>query len=282
MNARDVDRGNVMKNRIATVGLALSALALLPNQGHAASEELQRAARWKDLQAEVFGARAVLDTDSLIVMDAPDRAVDAAYFPITLTMPEKGEVAAVYLFIDDNPSPYAAHFTFGPAADPTQIKLRVRVDSYTDIHAVVETKSGALYQTSKFVKAAGGCSAPIGVSDDEARKGMGEMRLKFAGAVSSDKPAEATLMIRHPNFNGMQMNPFSGGYTPARFIREVDVSAGDKAIFKLNADISLSSDPVITFRFAPQGAQPIKVSAVDSQDGRWEQSFETATTTAQR
>ena len=265
-----------MKTRVMAIGLALLSSALLPSHGSAETEQAQRTARWKDLQTEVFGARPVQATDSLIVLEAPDRALDAAFVPITLTMPQKDKVAAVYIFVDDNPSPYAAHFTFGPAADPAQIQLRVRVDSYTDIHAVVETKDGALYQTSKFIKAAGGCSAPLAASDDEARKGMGEMRLKIAGDVRAGAPAEATLMIRHPNFNGMQMNPFTGGYTPARFIREVDVSSGGKAIFKLNADISLSTDPVISFRFEPQGSEPIKVAAQDSQDGRWEQSFDTA------
>jgi sulfur-oxidizing protein SoxY len=268
-----------MKHRLAVIGLALAASALLAGPGRADTEQDQRLARWKDIRSDVFGARPVQDTDSLIAIDAPGRAIDAAFVPITLTMPQKDKVAAVYLFIDDNPAPYAAHFTFGPAADPAQIKLQVRVDSYTDIHAVVETKDGQLYQTSRFIKAAGGCSAPVGVSDDEARRGMGEMRMRFAEAETGGEPTEATLMIRHPNFNGMQRDQV-GGYTPARFIREVDVSSGGKAIFKLNADISLSSNPTIDFRFAPQGAAPIDVVATDSQNERWERRFELASSVA--
>jgi sulfur-oxidizing protein SoxY len=265
-----------MSHRAVAVAVAaLFTAALLPGQGVAASDQAQRAERWKDLQAGVFGARPVQATDRLIVLEAPDRAMDAAFVPITLTMPEKDRVAAVYLFVDDNPSPYAAHFTFGPAADPAQIKLRVRVDAYTDIHAVVETKDGALYQTSKFIKAAGGCSAPPGVSVEDARKGMGEMSLKVAGNTRQSAPVDATLTIRHPNFNGMQMDQATRGYTPARYIREVDVSSGGQAIFTLKTDISLSSDPVISFRFMPQAA-PVEVSAVDSQDGRWTRSFDIA------
>ena len=264
-----------MKARAAAVGLILLSAALMPGQGAAAPEQAQRAARWKDLHTTVFGARPLMGTSRLILLEAPDRALDAAFVPITLTMPEADKVAAVHLFVDDNPSPYAAHFTFGPAADPAQIKFKVRVDSYTDIHAVVETKDGKLYQTSKFIKAAGGCSAPLGVTEAEARKGMGEMKLKLPGDIRSSAPVEATLTIRHPNFNGMQMDQMTKGYTPARFIREVDVSSGGQAVFKLKADISLSSDPVITFRFRPQAA-PVVVSAVDSQNGRWRQSFETA------
>jgi sulfur-oxidizing protein SoxY len=264
-----------MNKRAVAIVAALFSAALAPGHGVAASDQAQRAERWRELQAGVFGARPVQATDRLIVLEAPDRAIDAAFVPITLTMPEKDKVAAVYLFIDDNPSPYAAHVAFGPAADPAQIRFRVRVDSYTDIHAVVETKDGALYQTSKFIKAAGGCSAPPGVTVEEARKGMGEMSLKFAGNLRQSAPVDATLTIRHPNFNGMQMDQATRGYTPARFIREVDVSSGGQSIFKMKADISLSSDPVISFRFMPQAA-PVEVSAVDSQEGRWTQSFDTA------
>ena len=114
-------------------------------------------------------------------IDAPVRALDAALVPITLTMPREGpDQGRCHLVIDDNPSPYAAHFAFGPAADPGEIKLRVRVNNYTNIHAVVETKDGQLFETTKFVKASGGCSAPMGMSDEEAMKGMGDMRMKFA------------------------------------------------------------------------------------------------------
>lgn len=261
-----------MKLFAVLIGLAL-ANAILPTVSSAATAEEERAARWNDIRTDAFGTRPVRPTDTLIKLEAPDRALDAAFVPITLTMPETDKVAAVYLFIDDNPSPYAAHFTFGPAADPASIGLRVRVDSYTNIHAVVETKDGALYETARYIKAAGGCSAPIGASAAEASKGMGEMRLRFAEAPAG-APVEATLMIRHPNFSGMQMDVFTGGYTPPRYVREVEVTAGGQRVFRLEGDISISSDPVIQFRYKPQaGTQAIQVSALDSQNGRWQQSF---------
>lgn len=263
-----------MSHAIKTLAVVLG-LVVLPIRSMAATDEQERALRWSEIRRDVFGARPVQPTDSLIQLEAPDRALDAAFVPITLTMPQADKVSAVYLFIDDNPSPYAAHVTFGPAADPTRIGLRVRVDSYSNIHAVVETKDGALYETSRFVKAAGGCSAPVGVSAAEASKGMGEMRVRFA-AVTPGQPAEATLMIRHPNFSGMQMDQFTRGYTPARYVKEVEVSSGGQRIFRLDGDISISSDPVIQFRYAPQANQAIQVSALDSQNGSWRQSFSPA------
>ena len=256
-------------------GLSLSAFAAIgPAMALGASDdESERLARWKEIQTTIFGDRKLEATDSLVKIDAPARAMDASLVPITLTMPEKDRIAGLHLVIDDNPSPYAAKFTFGPAADPGEIKLRVRVNNYTNLHAVAETKDGRLMEAVKFVKASGGCSAPMGMSDEEAMKGMGEMRMKFAGEAISGKPVEATLMIRHPNFSGMQMNQITRDYTPARYITKIEVSRGSAGIFTLDGDISISSNPVIGFSFVPQGGEAIRVVAVDNQNGRWEQSF---------
>lgn len=249
-------------------------LAAAPALAAGASDgDAERDARWKEIAKSVFGDREVKPGDSLVTVDAPGRALDAALVPITLTMPQKDKVAGLYFFIDDNPSPYAAHFTFGPAADPGEVRLRVRVNNYTNVHAVVETKDGGLYEATKFVKASGGCSAPMGMSDEEAMKGMGDMRMKFADA-RPGKPIEATLMVRHPNFSGMQMNQVTRDYTPARFIQKLSVTYGGKLVFNLDGDISIASNPVINFAFLPEGKGPIKVVASDNQEGRWEHSFD--------
>ena len=122
------------------------------------------------------------------------------------------------------------------------------VNTYTDMHAVVETKDGKLLQTTRFVKASGGCSAPMGMSDEDAMKGMGDMKLKLAGDVAANKPVDATLMIRHPNFNGMQMNQATREYT--RPLHPVDRrEVRHKQVFNLATDISLASNPVITSTF---------------------------------
>ncbi|UMY15647.1 quinoprotein dehydrogenase-associated SoxYZ-like carrier [Methylobacterium organophilum] len=264
-----------MKNWILALGLTLSAAALNTGQARAGATDSdeERAARWKEVKTSIFGDRAIEAGENVVKIDAPARALDAALVPITLTMPEKDKVKALSFVIDDNPSPYAAHFTFGPAADPGEIKLRVRVNNYTNVHAVVETKDGKLFESAKFVKASGGCSAPMGMSDEEAMKGMGEMRMKFGGEPAPGKPVEATLMVRHPNFSGMQMNQITRDYTPARYINKLDVSYGDKLIFHLDGDISIASNPVINFAFLPEGKGPIKVVASDNQDGHWEQTF---------
>ncbi|WP_336489740.1 quinoprotein dehydrogenase-associated SoxYZ-like carrier [Methylobacterium nigriterrae] len=258
------------------LGLGLSAAALSgPVQAAGASDsDAERQARWEEIAKTIFGDRKIEPTDTLIKVDAPNRAMDAALVPITLTMLEKDKIKGVHFIIDDNPSPYAAHFTFGPAADPGEVKLRVRINNYTNVHAVAETTDGALFEATKFVKASGGCSAPMGMSDEEAMRGMGDMKMKFAGDAQPGKPVEATLMIRHPNFSGMQMNQVTRDFTPARYIQRVAVTYGDKTVFNLDGDISIASNPVINFAFLPEGKGPIKVVASDSQGGRWEHSFD--------
>src|SRR5262245_6482500 len=115
--------------------------------GSPSDSDAEREARWQAVSAYIFGDHKVEPTDSLIKIEAPRRAQDAALVPITLTMPEKDRIKGVYLVIDDNPSPYAAHFVFGPASDPGTVKLRVRIDSYTNVHAIAETTDGKLFQT---------------------------------------------------------------------------------------------------------------------------------------
>jgi sulfur-oxidizing protein SoxY len=254
---------------VAGVSLAAKAVA-----ADSAGMDAERAARWKAIAAQVFGDRKIEPTETLIKLDAPKRADDPSLVPVTLTMPEKDKVKSVYLVIDDNPSPLAAHVTFGPAADPGSLQLRVRVDTYTNMHAVAETGDGRLLETAAFVKASGGCSTPAGATDEEAVAGMGEMRMKFAQGAAPGAPVQATLMIRHPNFNGMQMNQVTRNYTPPRYIDKLSVSYGDSKIFDLTTDISLSTNPVITFSFVPNGQGLVKVAVSDTSNGRWEQSFD--------
>ena len=262
-----------MTTRSLALGLILSAAL---SGGAVRAEDAAdpaREARWQEVSAYIFGDRKIEPTDSLIKIEAPQRAMDAALVPITLTMSDKGNIKSVYLVIDDNPSPYAAHFVFGPAADPTAVKLRVRINTYTNVHAVAETKDGKLFQTVAFVKASGGCSAPMGVSDEEAMKGMGEMKMKFADRMPAGGSVEATLLIRHPNFNGMQMSLITQSYRPPLYINKVMVSYGDQDVVTIDGDISISSDPAFTFAFVPAGAGPLKVVVSDSGGGHWEQSF---------
>ncbi len=269
-------RASFARRDVLAAGVALAALIAAPTvRAGFGDDPAQREARWQDIAKAVFNDRALQNGDSIIALDAPPRAEDASLVPMTVTLAgptaDGKPITGVYLIIDDNPSPVAAHFTFGPAADPHEIKLRVRVNTYTNVHAIAETADGKLYETVQYVKASGGCSAPMGMSDEEAMKGMGEMRLKFAEGAAPGKPSAATLMVRHPNFNGMQMNQVTRDYTPARYIQTITLTTGDQKVFDLASDISLASNPVIGFGLVPGG--DVKVAVTDSEKGHWEQTF---------
>jgi sulfur-oxidizing protein SoxY len=253
--------------------LALLAAALVPINARAEdSDDQDRAARWKQLQDSLFPHRTVLDSGGIISVDAPPRALDAALVPVELHISKP--VKSVYLVIDDNPAPMAAHFVFGPKSDPRDLQLRVRVNAYTNIHAIAETQDGELHAAAKFVKAAGGCSAPAGPDDAAALADIGRMKLRLIGDFNAGKPMQAQLMIRHPNFNGMQMNQLTRYFTPARFIRSIDASYDGGQVFHMDADISLSTDPVITFGFVPTAKGQMKVVAQDSSNATFDRTFD--------
>jgi sulfur-oxidizing protein SoxY len=272
--------------RTALLALAVSALvALGPSRvayaddseaqmrAHAAQDEAERAARWLQLQQAVFGKRALADGAGVIQIDAPEHALDAALVPITLTVKSATPIKGLYLVIDNNPSPVAGHFTFGPRADPRTLKLRVRVNQYTFIHAVAETADGKLYVARQFVKTSGGCSAPVGADNADALKDIGLMKLHLLGPFSPGKPLQAQLMIRHPNFNGMQMDQITRLFTPPRFIRSIDATYDGAPIFHLDSDISLSTDPVITFGFVPEKKGSMQLVVRDSDNAAFNHSF---------
>jgi sulfur-oxidizing protein SoxY len=242
--------------------------------GTPAEDDAARAERWKALQEAIFGKRPLHDGSKVIKLDAPPRALDASLVPLSLELTGGARIKGLYLVIDNNPAPLAGHFTFGPKSDARAIKLRVRVDAYTLIHAVAEGQDGRLYVTEKFVKASGGCSAPAGVSDAEAVQGLGRMKLRILDDFVAGQPVQAQLMIRHPNFNGMQMSQVTHYYTPARFIKSTDVSYEGGQVFHLDSDISMSTDPVITFGFVPHAKGKLTVVVHDSEDATFDHSFE--------
>jgi sulfur-oxidizing protein SoxY len=263
-----------MTKKAAWLALGLIALTAAPLA--AEESDAARVARWQDLQHAVFGNRTVQDGTGVITLDAPVRALDAALVPIGVTIAGPAHIKALYLIVDGNPSPLAGTFHFGPAADPHSLRTRVRVEQYTLMHAVAETDDGALYGAERFVKAAGGCSAPMGKDATLAMSRMGQMRFRVEGGepAPDGKMLIAQLLISHPNNNGMQVDQVSHNFVPARYIQDVKVTTGDQTVFTLDADISLSEDPAITFGFTPAG--PVSVVVEDSARAVFKQSFDVA------
>jgi sulfur-oxidizing protein SoxY len=244
--------------------LALIALATLGTGTARAADDDP----WPDLKTAIFGDKAIADGSAFMAVEAPARAYDAAIVPVTIRFdPEHmpaGKITAITLVIDKNPAPVAAVFHLkGGLADPT-IGTRVRVNEYTNIHAVAETADGGLFIAAAFVKAAGGCSAPATKSPDEAEAHLGDMRTRNLDAAEIGAPSRVELLIRHPNYSGMQMDQIKRTYVPAKFIESIDVRYGDTELLQVEGNISLSENPMIEFSFVPPAAGRLTATAKDS------------------
>ena len=227
---------------------------------------------WPGLAQDIFNNRAMTDGAGVIAIEMPIRAEDAAIVPVTLraTLPpgDIRRVVAITLVIDQNPAPMAARFELGPDASVSEISTRVRVNNYTDVHAVAELSDGKLYMTKTYVKASGGCSAPAAKNAEEANGRLGQMRFRqFAksgeGPVSGAR--EAQIMIGHPNNSGLQMDQVTQLYIPAFFVNELRVWQDDTLVLAMEGGISISEDPNIRFTYIPNGAKRFRVEAKDTE-----------------
>jgi sulfur-oxidizing protein SoxY len=265
-----------MRRLSIALGAGLLALAASAPPASAEADEATRAARWVELSAQIFGERAIEDGAGLVSIGAPDRAEDAALVPIKIELaaPLRDKITGLYLVIDDNPSPLAAHVTFGKAADASEVATRVRVDDYTYLHAVAETRDGKLYGVARFIKAAGGCSAPAAKDQGVAMSRLGQMKMTLRGDPRAGVPVEAHLLVSHPNSSGMQMDQVTRNYVPANFIREMKVIYNGEPVITMESDISISEDPSLTFAFVPRTeAGELKVEADDSNNRHFEGSW---------
>jgi sulfur-oxidizing protein SoxY len=226
---------------------------------------------WPSLVQDIFSNRPMNDGADVIAIEMPYRAEDAAIVPVTLrTKLSPGDdrrVLTITLVIDQNPAPIAAKFELGPDANVSEISTRVRVNNYTDVHAVAELSDGKLYVTKTYVKASGGCSAPAAKNADEAKNKLGQMRYRqFArpgqGPVSGAR--EAQIMIGHPNNSGLQMDQVTQLYIPAFFVNELRLWQDDRPVLAMEGGISISEDPNIRFTYVSNGAKVFRAEAKDT------------------
>jgi len=227
---------------------------------------------WPGLVQDIFNSRQIDDGAGIVAVEMPYRAEDAAIVPVTLRVKllptDSRRVVAITLVIDQNPAPMAARFELGKDSSVSEISTRVRVNSYTDVHAVAELSDGKLYTTKAYVKASGGCSAPAAKNADEATARLGQIRFRqFAKPAEGPQNGvrEAQIMIGHPNNSGLQMDQLTRLYIPAFFINELRIWQDDALILAMQGGISISEDPNVRFAYVPNGAKRIRVEAKDTE-----------------
>jgi sulfur-oxidizing protein SoxY len=256
---------------VRTVLFVLLASIVCGGTAAAAPTEAERAARWAELRHAIFGDRSVRDADGLVAIEAPSRAEDAAIVPVAITVADglAPQVRGLYLVIDDNPSPLAAHFALGPRGNARRVATRVRVDDYTYLHAVAETADGRLYAAARFIKAAGGCSAPAGGDPASARQRLGRMKLALGEPQQPDAALAAKLLISHPNSSGLQTDQLTHLSIPADFMQTLKVTYNGELVFRLDSDIAISEDPTFNFAFRPDRSGVLTADMVDSNRRRF-------------
>jgi len=226
---------------------------------------------WPGLVQDIFNNRPMNDGSDVIALEMPYRAEDAAIVPVTLrtklSSDDVRRVLAITLVIDQNPAPMAAKFELGPDARVSEISTRVRVNSYTNVHAVAELSDGKLYMIKTFVKASGGCSAPAAKNAEEAKNRLGQMKYReFAKDDQSptNGTREAQIMIGHPNNSGLQRDQLTLLYIPAFFINELHLWQDNSPVLSVESGISISEDPNIRFTYVSNGAKLFRAEARDT------------------
>jgi sulfur-oxidizing protein SoxY len=227
---------------------------------------------WPGLVQDIFSNRPMNDGNDVIAIEMPYRAEDAAIVPVTLRakLPpgDSRRIVNITLVIDQNPAPMAAKFTLGPDANVSEISTRVRVNNYTDVHAVAELSDGKLYMAKTYVKASGGCSAPAGKNAEEANNRLGQMRYRQfakAGEGPTSGAREAQIMIGHPNNSGLQMDQVTQLYIPAFFVNDLHLWQDDSPVLTMEGGISISEDPNIRFTYVSNGAKHFRAEAKDTE-----------------
>ena len=265
-----------MMRSSTTISAAFISLFLVASA--AAADTAPAGSSWSDLKTMFFPNRAIVEDPEIVSLEAPVRAEDAAIVPMTLSahLPtgDARHVVKLSLIVDENPAPLAGVFTLGEKSEIGAIETRVRVNSYTDVHLVAELSDGSLHMATRYVKAAGGCSAPAAKSAEEASNGLGKMKLRFLSQ-AEDGRREAVVMLRHPNATGMQMDQITRLYTPARYVDHFAIYQGDDLIFAVEGGISIAEDPNFRFGYRPNGAAAIRAEAKDISGAKYSASWPT-------
>ena len=245
---------------------SILALLVVPALLHA---ETQNENEWDNtLKNQYFSGKSIEESTNIIELDAPVRAEDPALVPLKintkLKQTDSSYIKKILVLVDKNPFPFVGEFEFSPHSGKADLALRIRVNTYSYIRAIAEMNDGKLYMSKKYVKASGGCSAPVGADLDAAMQRLGKMKFRLDDGIKTKEPTLVQLLISHPNLSGMQMDQVSRFIKKSHFVEQMKVSFNDKPILIAKTDIAISSDPNLRFYFVPDEAGILKAEISDT------------------
>jgi len=229
------------------------------------------------LKPRYFPDRAVIEDQTVIQMKTPYRSEDAAFTPVTIKaqFPQTPEryIERIYVIVDNNPEPLAGTFDMTPALGRADLALRLRIDNYTNVRAIAVLNNGEHHMVVNFVKAQGGCSAPMGSDFAKAMERIGTINFRTVGKRNPDHTLVGQLMLSHPNVTGMQKDQKTQLIRPAHYVKTIRLYFDNQLIMTAETGISISEDPSFRFFFRPEHAGEFRAEVVDSKGMQWTHSF---------
>ena len=229
------------------------------------------------LKPSYFGDAELIEGRSIIDMKTPYRAEDAAFTPVSITanilQTDNRYIEKIYLFVEKNPQPLAGVFHLTPEMGQADLAMRVRIDMYTNVHAVAVLNSGEHHMVTTFVKAQGGCSAPPASDFAKAMERIGTMRFRTVGERNDHDLLIGQFMLSHPNVTGMQKDQKTQLIRPAHYVKTIKLYQGETLLMTAETGFSVSEDPTFRFFFRPNGAAELRAEVTDSKGLAWEENF---------
>lgn len=235
---------------------------------------------WPGIRQELYGDRDLKDGSPYITLRAPDRPEDQLRVPVGVNVEFRDgrTVNSITLIIDENPTPVAAQYTFGPNRPKVGVASTFRFDAVTGVRAIVEASDGELYMSERHVRFTGGqsaCAAPPTGSPEEIAAKMGGMQLGELSpkAVATKTLERVRLDVSHPNHTGMVKDQISLLYIPLMILDKVSVTQGGEPVVDIKGSMSMSQDPTFEFDFLTNGAEELSIGASDSSGHTWTKEF---------
>ena len=267
-----------MRARLNLAGLMLVVCALLAGPvlaNEKAEPDPAKSEYWGAVRKLMFGDREILDGKDVVRVYLALRADDASTVPVAVKAqidqtPER-YITTIYLLVERNPSPAAGVFHFTQDSGKAQVETRLRFEDYSHVRAIAETNDGKLWMDSRWVKAAGGCSAPGGKYQVPAAL-LGKIKFRIDDEIKYNQPNLVQINIRHPNESALAAD-FDPNAVP-QFVRSVLVTYAGKPVMSAEVDFSLSDNPTFRFCFVPHEKGELRVGVEDTYDNRFIQTLQ--------
>jgi sulfur-oxidizing protein SoxY len=257
---------------LAAAALGMNGVALANGQ---AEPDPAKSQYWEPIRKQLFGDRQFQDGKDVVRVYLAIRADDASTVPVAVKaqIDQKPDlyIKTIYLVVERNPSPTAGVFHFTLDSGRAQVETRLRFEDFSHVRAIAETSDGKLWMGSRWVKAAGGCSAPNAKNRMPAAL-LGKMKFKFDDDIKYDEPNLVQLMIRHPNESALAAD-FDASQVP-QFVRSVVVTYAGNPVMTAEVDFSLSDNPSFRFYFVPRQEGELRAEVEDTHDNHFVQSVQ--------